>query len=99
MTGTLDESPIGDTTARDRRVPFDLMTNSPECLITFDGADHMLFSGRASTAKASEMLEIIKAASTAFWDAHLRSDPKARDWLLEGGLRKDLGHLGVLETK
>ncbi len=61
MTGTLDDSPIGDTGAKDRRIPFD---HSPgprqsgaDCyLINFDGGDHMIFSG----AKRNRLADRLK---------------------------------------
>src|SRR6185437_350358 len=46
MTGTRDNSPIGETTAAQRRLLFDRMTSPDACLLTFNGADHMTFSGR-----------------------------------------------------
>lgn len=54
MTGTLDDSPVSDTSAKDRRVPFDHSPgpkqNGADCyLIIFDGGDHMIFSGAKRT--------------------------------------------------
>ena len=46
MTGTLDDSPIGNTPAADRRLPFDHMKLADQYLIIFNGGDHMIFSGR-----------------------------------------------------
>ena len=46
MTGTLDDSPIGETKAAERRVPFDHITGADQYLITFSGGDHLIFSGR-----------------------------------------------------
>ncbi len=45
MTGTADDSPIGDTRARHRRVPFDSMSGPPQLLVTLNGGDHMVFAG------------------------------------------------------
>lgn len=50
VTGTLDSSPVNDTTAQERRVPYD---HSPGCdeggaaqyLVTFEGGDHMVLGG------------------------------------------------------
>ena len=47
MTGTLDDSPIGETKAAERRLPFDHIRGADQYLITFIGGDHMIFSGRA----------------------------------------------------
>jgi len=50
MTGTLDESPITDTGADARRVPYDYTPGqddggTPQYLINFVGGDHMVFAG------------------------------------------------------
>ncbi len=103
MTGTADNSPIGDTAAKDRRIPFDEITNTPQFLVTFTGGDHMLFSGpsarRAETPQLTAMHETIRASTTAFWDAYLRNDVKAKVWLTDGGFEKALGEQGVCEKK
>ena len=46
MTGTLDDSPIGETKAKERRLPFDHITGADQYLVVFIGGDHMIFSGR-----------------------------------------------------
>src|SRR5262249_55598490 len=46
MTGTDDNSPLGDTTAADRHLPFEHLHHSPAYLLTLTGGDHMVFSGR-----------------------------------------------------
>ncbi|MEX2216086.1 MAG: hypothetical protein WD768_18385 [Phycisphaeraceae bacterium] len=120
MTGTLDDSPIGDTDAKDRRIPFD---HSPgpkdsgaDCfLITFDGGDHMVFSGAKRTklgarlrgnagasdgSKDEAMHKIIKQSSLAFLDAYLHGKKDAVAWLQkDSGLKAALGKLGTLEMK
>lgn len=50
ITGTLDESPVSDTTAEQRRVPYDHTPGraeggSPQYLIIFEGGDHMVLGG------------------------------------------------------
>jgi predicted dienelactone hydrolase len=83
MTGTKDSSPIGDTTAEERRLPFDHCKNSDQFLITFKDGDHMIFSGRTTRKNPSDekFQQLIQQSSTAFWDAYLRGDPKAKSWL------------------
>jgi predicted dienelactone hydrolase len=102
MTGTLDDSPIGETQAKDRRVPFDHIQGATQYLITFQGGDHMIFSGRRRRGdgeKDARFQDLIRMSSTAFWDAYLRDDPHAAAWLAEGGLETVLGRDGVLEKK
>jgi len=106
MTGTLDDSPIGDTRAADRRIPFDHISGAEQYLIVFRDGDHMIFGGRSGMlgllsrrSLDAEFQRLICAASLAFWDAHLREDGEARRWLTEGGLKDRLGDLGTLERK
>ena len=48
MTGTKDDSPIGDTTAADRRIPFDHTHAAATYLMVLKDGDHMVFSGRTA---------------------------------------------------
>lgn len=104
LTGTRDDSPIGETKAEERRKLFDGMSTAPTGLLLFDGATHMTFSGRTKaggekTAADERFQRLIRDATTAFWDAWLRGDAGAKAWLTEGGLRKELAPTDVLEWK
>lgn len=100
MTGTEDESPLNDTSARDRRLPFDHLNTSPAYLIIFNGGDHAVFSGRlVDRPNDARFQQYIRESSTAFWDAYLRQDEQARMWLHDGGLKDALGDAGTLEAK
>lgn len=106
MTGTLDDSPVSSTKAVDRRVPYDHMTGkvADEYLLTFNGGDHMVFSGRlsqrSSRAKQDHIFQTyIKDGSTAFWDAYLKGNDAAKKWLADGDFRKELGQEGTFEEK
>lgn len=100
MTGTRDDSPIGDTKAAERRLPFEHCRHSDQFLITFQDGDHMLFSGRGSrtTRRDKQDREWILKSSTAFWDAYLRHDEKAKAWLVND-FKGELGKDGTLEVK
>lgn len=50
MTGTLDDSPVGQSSVETRRVPFDAIDGPPQVLMTLVGGDHMVFSGRPRRA-------------------------------------------------
>jgi predicted dienelactone hydrolase len=50
MTGTADDSPLSDTKAADRRIPFDHIKIADQYLVTFKGGDHMIFPGRLRPA-------------------------------------------------
>lgn len=104
MTGTEDDSPVGDTKKEERRLPFDLSGDlADRYLVIFNGGDHMIFSGRGRLPGAREkdarFQELIRAASLAFWDAYLRDDDAARKWLAQGGFERAMGPDGTLEKK
>ncbi len=104
MTGTLDDSPVGETKAAERRIPFDKIEGVDQYLITFEGGDHMIFSGRwmlpgGNREKDAEFQKLICLASTAFWDAYLKDDAPAKKFLQDGDLEKALGANAKLEEK
>lgn len=103
MTGTKDTTqfePPGSTPL-DRRIPYDNSTD-PAYLLTFAGGDHMLFSGRAPASRivASDARNhlLIQEATTAFWDAYLKSDAAALAWL-QNDFKSELGTNGVFEQR
>lgn len=102
MTGTKDTSPINDTKAEERRLPFDHSQNSDQFLITFQNGDHAIFSGRPRTMSGGEhdarFQELICESSTLFWDAYLREDANAKTRLVNE-FKNSLGADGTLEVK
>jgi hypothetical protein len=110
MTGTLDDSPVGDTKATERRVPFDhIPAVADEFLVIFQGGDHLIFSGRGlmggplggagNPAMDPTFQMLIQQSTLAFWDAYLKSDGIARKWLQNGGCKTMLGPYAALELK
>jgi predicted dienelactone hydrolase len=102
MTGTLDDSPVGETQAAQRRVPFDHVVNDPAFLITFDGGDHMLFSGRRIGPQQDNDDRnhlLIQQGTTAFWDAYLRENEAAKKWFTGNGYKTLVGDAGKFEEK
>jgi len=104
LTGTLDDSPIGDTKPAERRVPFDAMKSALTALLIFEGGDHMVFSGsprlRGENREKDPVFHpLICTSTTAWWDATLRGDEAAGKWLLEGGFKTQLGREGSFEVK
>jgi predicted dienelactone hydrolase len=100
MTGTKDDSPLNETKAADRRLPFDHIQSKPAYLLTLSGGDHMVFSGRLVERPGdAEMQKLIRLSSTAFWDAYLRDNKAAATWLSTGGFEALLGEEGTLERK
>ena len=102
MTGTKDTSPINDTQAEERRLPFDHSGNSDKFLITFQNGDHMIFSGRPRAMgggeKDARFHELICESSTTFWDAYLRGDEKAKARFVNE-FKNSLGVDGTFEVK
>ena len=100
MTGTLDNSPIGETKAADRRIIFDEMNRAETCLVIFNGADHMTFSGHIiPRASDAQFHPLILAGSNAFWDAYLKDNSAAKEWLYNGGFASLIGEKGTFEKK
>jgi predicted dienelactone hydrolase len=107
MTGTKDFLELlPQTTAADRRIPFDHMSQAETCLVIFNDGDHFVFSGRERMAAPPEKIaqdtvfqRLICASTTAFWDAYLKGNVAAKTWLLEGGCEKMLGAQATFEKK
>jgi len=102
MTGTLDDSPIGETKAAERRIAFDKINSPGSCLVIFKDADHMTFAQHLlprQHAQDEHFHALICDASTAFWDGHLRENKAALDWLERGGFAKTLDGDGTFEIK
>jgi len=92
MTGTRDDSPIGETTPESRREVFPHLPSTIDRFeLVLDGAEHSAFGDRAlpgeDGARDPNHHRVILALSTAFWDAYLRDDADARAWLFGEGPR------------
>ena len=103
MTGTKDESPLDrpGSSAADRRTPYDQIKGTDSYLTVFKDGDHMVFSGARRGARVpsdARNHELIQQSSTAFWDAYLRGDAKAKGWLADE-FGKELGTAGTFEKK
>ena len=85
MTGTLDDSPIGNTRPEDRRLVFPSLPPGNKYELVLDKARHGAFSDRLlrgeGVTRNPNHHRVILALSTAFWDACLRGDAGAREWL------------------
>ncbi len=101
MTGTRDDSPLGETSAAERRLAYDHIQGADQYLVTFQGGDHMIFSGRLLGDREKDPLfhSLILQGTTAFWDAYLKGDAAAKAWLAQGGYAAVLGADGKVEEK
>jgi predicted dienelactone hydrolase len=99
MTGTRD---AGFTRTADRRTAYDQITSPGTCLVIFNGADHMAFSGHWRPGEKDQdkkFQPLMLDAATAFWDAHLRGDGAAKAWLEQGGFTNLMQSAGKFELK
>lgn len=90
MTGTLDNSPIGNSSAEDRLRVFPNLTNAPAWQVVFDGATHMSFGERdlrGNSEIGNRYHKVILALTSAFWDAQLRGSADAKTWLNGAGAK------------
>ncbi|MCW1883539.1 hypothetical protein OKA04_02295 [Luteolibacter flavescens] len=93
MTGTHDDSPIGNTTPESRLLVFPYLKQAPAWQVVFDQATHMDFGQRpkaGALAKPTRYHRAILALTTAFWDAELKGDPAAKKWLNGSGSKSVL---------
>lgn len=102
MTGTEDGSPLSDLGYEMRLTVYENTHTEKHLLVLKDG-DHMVFAGsrgklgHTSNRKTHEA--IIKIASLAYWDAHLKDDKAAQEWLTAGGLKAYLGGNATYESQ
>jgi hypothetical protein len=86
MTGTHDTSPIGSATVESR---MNVYPHLPDTVAHYElvlqGAEHSAFTERAlpgdQRSRNPNHHRAILALSTAFWDAYLRGDGEALEWL------------------
>jgi predicted dienelactone hydrolase len=96
MTGTEDVAPIGDTDVQSRLAVFPALPPGGKYELVLFGAKHSVFTDRPlpeSEKRNPNHHRAILAISTAFWDAWLKKDTRARAWLDGNGPRS------VLEKK
>ncbi len=100
MTCTGDESPIGGTSARERRLPFDHIRAPGQVLVILEGGSHMAFGDRRpSRPDRVAFHDRILISTTAFWEAMLCDDAAARAFLKKDGLGTAMGPEAVVEFK
>lgn len=85
MTGTKDVSPIGDQSTASRLMVFPALPAGSKYQLVLNDAEHSAFTDRPlpgdSEPRNPKHHADILAITTAFWDAYLRSDSRARAWL------------------
>ncbi|NQU44471.1 dienelactone hydrolase [bacterium] len=95
MTGTKDVSIIGHADLASRLAVFPALPSGGKYELVLDNAEHSAFTDRALPGDKEERNpnhhRAILALSTAFWDAWLRHDTRARAWLDGDGPASVLG--------
>jgi predicted dienelactone hydrolase len=94
LTGTRDTAPIGDATIESRLSVFPALPAGGKYELVLYNAEHSVFTERAlpgdSQPRNPNHHRSILALTTAFWDAYLRDDQNAKNWLDGDGPRKIL---------
>jgi predicted dienelactone hydrolase len=97
MTGTKDVSAIGGATVETRRAVYPALPPGGKYELVLDEAEHSVFTDRELPGDRNKRNpnhhRVILALSTAFWDAYLKGDERAKSWLDGEGPR------AVMETK
>lgn len=95
MTGTDDESPLENFGYEMRREVFDHSGGPEQHLVILQDGDHMVYNGSRGklgvNPKRDVHERIIRVLSLAFWDAYLKQDQAAKEWLTGSGVRAWLG--------
>jgi len=95
LTGTNDDSPLGDCPAANRLAVFPALPPGSKYELVLDKAEHSAFVERELPGESHRHNpnhhRAVLAVTTAFWDAYLQNHPKARQWLDSDAVR------GVLE--
>ena len=91
MTGTKDLAPIGNADMKSRLAVYPALHGAPKYEIVLHNAEHSVFTDRALPGdrepRNPNHHRVILALSTAFWDAYLRGDAAALNWLKGNGPR------------
>ncbi len=85
LTGTKDSNPINGADAKTRLTVFPDLAPGSKYQLVLDNAEHSAFGDRALPGETERRNpnhhRAMLAVTTAFWDAYLRQDKEARQWL------------------
>ncbi|GEM_PF-152800 len=103
MTGTDDNSPIGKSSAEDRKLVYTNLPKDDKYQLVMYEALHSAFTENQLPGdrqkKNPNHHKVIKSLSTAFWDTYLKADPRAKKWLQGSGPKKLLEKNDLWEIK
>ena len=91
MTGTKNVAPIGQADLKSRLAVYPALCGAPKYEMVLFNAEHSAFTDRPLPGdrepRNPNHHRVILALSTAFWDAYLRDDAAALEWLNGSGPR------------
>lgn len=89
MTGTDDSSPVEGFDYTERLAVYNDSNKAEKMLLVLNDGDHMIYNGSRGKLGQNPNREkhetIIKISALAYWDAKLKGDTAAQDWLTGGG--------------
>lgn len=87
MTGTKDDSPLEGHDYKRRLAVYENTTHPEKYVLIKDGGDHMVYNGTRGQLGDTTLREThesqIKTAALAFWDAYLKGNETAMEWVKE----------------
>ncbi len=94
LTGTKDSNPISGADAKTRLTVFPDLSPGSKYQLVLDNAEHSAFGDRALPGETERRNpnhhRAMLAVTTAFWDAYLRQDKEALQWLDSDAVRSVL---------
>ena len=101
MTGTDDSSPVENWDYKKRLDVYNNITKAKQYLLIINDGDHMVFNGSRGKLGKNPNREkhetTIKFVALAYWDAMLKDDKDALNWLNGDGLKNWLKGEGSFE--
>lgn len=99
MTGTDDSSPVEGFDYTRRLAVYEYSHKAEKMLMILNDGDHMIYNGSRGKLGQNPNREkhetIIKIAALAYWDAKLKGDKSAQEWLTGGGFADYLDGAGT----
>jgi predicted dienelactone hydrolase len=97
ITGTRDRG-AGGQGVEWKKEPYKYSPPGDKYLVVIDGANHMSFGGGLG-ARGADITNVVKLATTHFWDAYLKDSGTAKTYLLSDRLTKDTAGKCSFEKK
>lgn len=95
MTGTDDLSPLEGFDYEHRLIVHEYTAHPEKYLLVKKDGDHMVYNGTRGKLEVNPNRErheeIVKMGALAFWEAQLKDDKKAQEWLTNGGFSTYIG--------